>query len=488
MAQPNLFSERENEVIELLLQGKSNKQIALALGISTSTVEYHLKNVYRKLQVSSRTEAVLRLGKSIGYNTSGELRKSTVEMDGEPADNGGEPISQRRIPMNKMFYIIGGGLLTTALVVVLVLANMPAQNAEVAPTAQADVTPMAVTPIIISSSTPLITGQLPTDWREVTYTNTLDSSEVTLTLKWFYIDSTRVSMEFLVSGFPIPDGYTPIRIIKNVSIHTADGRSIDPDYDNLGGGGGGSGGESDAHVAELTFDEPFLFPIKSDGQILSQAESYIFDVTVGGVPLYSEEGNSTNEILPTTTFHFEARPSYVGLLTFFTHKAANIEDKVVTLKGAEINPTLSVITLCVFSPDKQQWIPSAHLLYGGNIYEYSGFAVTNPKGPLSDEICYRLEYYLPFNLADDPQQSIALWVDKLTKNQPERLPNELISSAFQNLSVEGIEFRYVFESHGARIEILKKPAELTDTEVLTMIRDALTEEANDSGVLIFDLK
>jgi DNA-binding CsgD family transcriptional regulator len=40
------FSGREKEVTGLLLQGKSNKQIALALGISASTVEYHLKNIY----------------------------------------------------------------------------------------------------------------------------------------------------------------------------------------------------------------------------------------------------------------------------------------------------------------------------------------------------------------------------------------------------------------------------------------------------------
>ncbi len=48
------FSKREKEVIELLLQGKSNKQIALALGVSQNTVEYHLKNIYKKLQVNSR--------------------------------------------------------------------------------------------------------------------------------------------------------------------------------------------------------------------------------------------------------------------------------------------------------------------------------------------------------------------------------------------------------------------------------------------------
>ncbi len=76
-----LFSEREKEVTELLLQGKSNKQITLALGISASTVEYHLKNVYKKLQVNSKTEAVLLLG------------KSTVERDGENAENGIQPVS-----------------------------------------------------------------------------------------------------------------------------------------------------------------------------------------------------------------------------------------------------------------------------------------------------------------------------------------------------------------------------------------------------------
>ena len=172
----NQFSEREKEVIRLLLQGKSNKQIALSLGISASTVEYHLKNVYKKLQVNSRTEAVLRLGKSIGNDTSGELGKSTVEISGEPADNGGKSISTRRIPMNKM-YLIFGGLLTTVLVVVLVLVNIPAQNTEVAPTvtfstmtevptkiATETITPIPVqTPLVVSSlSCVSASGQLPT--------------------------------------------------------------------------------------------------------------------------------------------------------------------------------------------------------------------------------------------------------------------------------------------------------------------------------------
>jgi DNA-binding CsgD family transcriptional regulator len=160
MSDNSQFSEREKEVTELLLQGKSNKQIALALGISASTVEYHLKNIYKKLQVSSRTEAVLRLGKSIGDNVTGELGKSTVEMKGETIDNDVQPISTRRTPMNKKFAIVGGGLLTIALVIVLVLVNKPAQSTKVPPTAQAGLTPTS-TQTDFSTSTPVITVDFP---------------------------------------------------------------------------------------------------------------------------------------------------------------------------------------------------------------------------------------------------------------------------------------------------------------------------------------
>jgi DNA-binding CsgD family transcriptional regulator len=55
------FTKRENQIIKLLLEGKSNKQIAMALGISEGTVEFHLTSIYSKLGVSSRVEAILLL-------------------------------------------------------------------------------------------------------------------------------------------------------------------------------------------------------------------------------------------------------------------------------------------------------------------------------------------------------------------------------------------------------------------------------------------
>lgn len=85
MPQTNQLSKREKEVVELLLQGKSNKQIALILGIAERTVEFHLSNVYTKLNVSSRTEAILQLGKATGNLLTEALKESTVDDDANKA-------------------------------------------------------------------------------------------------------------------------------------------------------------------------------------------------------------------------------------------------------------------------------------------------------------------------------------------------------------------------------------------------------------------
>ena len=60
-ADPPQFTEKELEVIQPLLDGKSNQQIALQLGVSTRAVEHHLTHIYEKLGVCSRTEAIIKL-------------------------------------------------------------------------------------------------------------------------------------------------------------------------------------------------------------------------------------------------------------------------------------------------------------------------------------------------------------------------------------------------------------------------------------------
>ena len=57
---PDLLSARELEVLNLAGKGYTNKAIALQLKISNRTVQTHLTRVYHKLDVASRTEAVMR--------------------------------------------------------------------------------------------------------------------------------------------------------------------------------------------------------------------------------------------------------------------------------------------------------------------------------------------------------------------------------------------------------------------------------------------
>ncbi len=53
------LTEREQEVLRLLAEGKTNKEIAEVLIISDRTVQTHLSNIFSKMGVSTRTEAVL---------------------------------------------------------------------------------------------------------------------------------------------------------------------------------------------------------------------------------------------------------------------------------------------------------------------------------------------------------------------------------------------------------------------------------------------
>jgi NarL family two-component system response regulator LiaR len=54
----NELTDREREVLNLVVQGQSNQQIAEALVISIATVKAHISSILSKLQVSSRAEAI----------------------------------------------------------------------------------------------------------------------------------------------------------------------------------------------------------------------------------------------------------------------------------------------------------------------------------------------------------------------------------------------------------------------------------------------
>lgn len=52
------LTRRETEVLDLVVAGKSNKEIGVALDISESTVKVHMTHILEKLKVTGRTEAI----------------------------------------------------------------------------------------------------------------------------------------------------------------------------------------------------------------------------------------------------------------------------------------------------------------------------------------------------------------------------------------------------------------------------------------------
>lgn len=56
-----ILTDREKEVFESLVKNESTKEIASSLGISEKTVRNHISNAMQKLEVESRTAAVVEL-------------------------------------------------------------------------------------------------------------------------------------------------------------------------------------------------------------------------------------------------------------------------------------------------------------------------------------------------------------------------------------------------------------------------------------------
>ena len=66
------LTSREMEILERLARGWSNKRIAIDLDIEPNTVRVHLSNIYPKMNVHNRFEAIVRYNneiKLLGYST-----------------------------------------------------------------------------------------------------------------------------------------------------------------------------------------------------------------------------------------------------------------------------------------------------------------------------------------------------------------------------------------------------------------------------------
>src|SRR5215468_9437531 len=65
------LTQRQIDVLALLMQGQSNKAIGRALALAPPTVKSHVGAIFRALDVSSRTQAVLKVA-ALGWNLRGD--------------------------------------------------------------------------------------------------------------------------------------------------------------------------------------------------------------------------------------------------------------------------------------------------------------------------------------------------------------------------------------------------------------------------------
>ena len=60
------LTDRQRELLELIAQGRDNSQIAVALGLSEKTVRNHITNIFAKLEVENRSQAIV-LARDSGF-------------------------------------------------------------------------------------------------------------------------------------------------------------------------------------------------------------------------------------------------------------------------------------------------------------------------------------------------------------------------------------------------------------------------------------
>lgn len=134
MAAENNLSERELEILKLVATGASNKEIAQKLVISPNTVKVHLRNIFSKIEVVSRTEATLYAIKLGIIQTEGVVTSEEVLSTDFPLESVVKTTRWR----SPRVWITAGSLFIIAVLFFLFRSNFSSTSTNENPTVEQD--------------------------------------------------------------------------------------------------------------------------------------------------------------------------------------------------------------------------------------------------------------------------------------------------------------------------------------------------------------
>jgi DNA-binding CsgD family transcriptional regulator len=432
----DLFSEREKDVVKLLLQGRGNKQIALELGISTRTVEFHLSNIYAKLGVHSRSEAILKFTESdLRESTAGFPVKSTVDNVGDSTENSLKLI-YRRIAMKKPYTIIGG-LSAIVLISVLVIAKLSAQNAiQANPAAVTRINPALVPAINTQALTETTPIPLETNQQTSFPIPPHTVNGYTATIQSYYVDTSHIIFQVRLDGGEITFGNEHYYDrIGNPNLYI--------EYGELFNASVSWGPAIDPALYQFEFIPATLL---TGDHIEGQ---FAFDLN--NAPEYEK-------ILAQFRFDFDLP---INLDVRFSPKqtvtANNLE---LLLDSVTVTPEFSQIYLCFLSPSFADWnIGNQSVLQiDGQKAQPIYFRVLFDSAIGGDKTAGSEPYWIPplkngrciksgFPIGSRDPKSLTLTIPQLEKSEPNLLVANQLSINYPGLSEKQAYYKFL-EEHG----------------------------------------
>jgi DNA-binding CsgD family transcriptional regulator len=428
------FSEREKDVIQFLLQGKSNKQIALALGISSRTVEFHLSNIYAKLGVNNRSEAILKLTEHrLRESTGGQPVDSTVEHSGVSTENGFKSIL-RRNGMKKLYYYLIGGLLALVLLAAMVITKPFTQTVDSIPPTQASQS--AATLPTAADVQPPTDEKLPANQQTSTVIQPHTVNGYTAAVESYYADASHIIFQVRLTGGEISFGNEHFfDRIGSFNLYDENGNLINASV--------GGGPAIDPALYQFEFVPVTL--LKGD-RIKGQ---FAFDVT--NAPEYEK-------ILAQFRFDFDL-PIHPDV-RFHPKHTVSANNMEILLDSITVTPTSTQIYLCFPPPSFADWnIGNQSMLQiDGQETVPNYFRVLFDSAIGGDRTAGSESYWMPpvktgrciksgFPIGSSNPTSLTLTIPQLEKSAPDLLVANQFSVDYPGLSEKQAYYKFL-EEHG----------------------------------------